>query len=72
MKLKKWLSKTGITVTAMADLVGIDRSYLHAIISGRKVPSPGLINKINKTTLGCVVGLDDIQSSVYKDEVRNV
>lgn len=54
MRLVEWLERTKIKTTAFACLLEIDRSYLHRILKGEKVPSDKIMERIREITLGNV------------------
>lgn len=54
MRLKDWLKWTTIPISKFADLIGINRSYLHKIMKGKHTPSDRVMFKIVRVTSGKV------------------
>jgi plasmid maintenance system antidote protein VapI len=54
MRLVDFLKKEGIQKTAFARSMGISRSMVNQIISGKKTPSLELAQRIQRITLGKV------------------
>jgi hypothetical protein len=54
MHLKDWLRRTKITISKFAVVIGIDRSYLHSLLKGKKRPSDKLMKRIKEVTMGYV------------------
>ena len=63
MNLRKWLFNMDLTVTSFAFSLKIDRSYVHKMMNGTRVPSSELMKRIRKATMNriCTVKhlLDD-------------
>ena len=53
-KLREYLCNAGVTQRAFAETVGLSRSHLNEIISGRKRPSLDLAFAIARATSGTV------------------
>jgi hypothetical protein len=52
MTLSEWLFKKNITKKDFAEIIGCNRTYLHLIISGQRIPGEKLTLKIIETTNG--------------------
>ena len=60
MKLKIWLLEQGMTITTMAEKLGIARVYLHNLIVGKGSPSKKLLHRIQELTSRKVFTKEDI------------
>lgn len=54
MKLRDWLKCSGITVTVFAQIMKMDRSHIHALMSGKRNSSKKSLERLKKVTLGKV------------------
>lgn len=54
MKLKTWMEKHKIDISAMAEKLGVDRSSVHKYIDGTRTPRLSIAAKIEKITKGKV------------------
>lgn len=69
-KLRAYLCSAGVTQRSFADAVGLSRSHLNEIISGRKRPSLDLAFAIARATSGAVT-VDAWEPSTDDDAHRN-
>ena len=75
MRLKKWLKLTTIPISKFAELIGINRSYLHKIMKGKHTPSDRVMFKIIRVTSGSVASKEDLKNDTEKScdrDGRNV
>lgn len=61
MNLRQWLGKTKISITDFANLIGIDRSYLHKILKGTLSPSEEVRKRISEITMDQVITKDELK-----------
>lgn len=50
----RWIKSKGKTVAETAKLLGVTRSYVHLLATGKALPSAKLMAKIQTVTLGHV------------------
>ena len=60
MKLREWLYRARITIKDFSTSLEIDRSYLHMLMRGDRIPSDELMIKITQATSGKVKKITDI------------
>jgi DNA-binding XRE family transcriptional regulator len=66
MKLKNYLFINEITITAFAKTVGVHKTYMSQISSGKIVPSMKIARKIEDATDGNVTMLEILKLCEYK------
>lgn len=54
MRLQDYLTKTGMTQTAFADLLGVKQATISRYLSGARKPEPDLMVRIFEATRGSV------------------
>jgi len=69
MRIKEWLSKHRYTQTQLSEMLGINRSYMSLITSGKKLPSVLLALRIKDVTDGDV-DLCDLFDSKTIDSIN--
>lgn len=55
MSLEEWRTSQGLTVSKVADKLGLSISYTSEILVGRRVPSIDIQLRVEKATRGAVV-----------------
>lgn len=55
MSLEEWRESQGLTVSKVADKLGLSISYTSEILVGRRVPSIDIQLRVEKATRGAVV-----------------
>lgn len=50
--IKIELARNGLSITALAKIIGYDNSYINLVVNGKRNPSPKTASIISKT-LGC-------------------
>lgn len=68
LKLREWLYRARITVKEFSDMVEVNRSYIHLIMSGAKTPSQKLMDRIKEVTKGKVCRMKDLKDEEPKKE----
>lgn len=65
--LREWLFKNRLSVTYLAKYLGINRSYVHMWMSGRKSPSDRLMTKIRELSKEEVSTQEDLIDEKKED-----
>ena len=60
MKLREWLYQKRMTIRDFSNLIGYNRTYIHAWMSGKKIPSKRIRDKVNEFTMGKVKKVEDL------------
>jgi|HubBroStandDraft_3_1064219.scaffolds.fasta_scaffold116484_2 transcriptional regulator with XRE-family HTH domain len=68
LKLREWLYQARVTMIDFCELLGINRSYLHMLMRGKKNPSKRLVQLIKEITKGKVSRAADIKDEDIKVE----
>lgn len=76
-RLQEIISSTGLSNTAFADKIGVQRSSISHVLAGRNKPSVDFIQKILNTfesvdALWLVTGVESEQKVVYVESASNV
>ena len=58
MKLKKWITREGLTQTDAAALIGMTGGHLSMLIAGKRRPSLSTLDRIDRVTEGKVTWKD--------------
>lgn len=58
--LREWMKAIRLSMNDLSEILGVSRSYIHMIMTGQRVPSPGLMERIRKLTMGKVEDLEDL------------
>lgn len=60
MNLRKWLFRHRMKIGELAELLQIDRGYIHRWMTGRRKPSIELLSRISQLTSGKVKDFEDL------------
>ena len=58
--LRNWLNRNKISVTFLAELLRIDRSYIHKWTRGIEIPSAAIMRRLVELSMGHVENIKDL------------
>jgi transcriptional regulator with XRE-family HTH domain len=58
--LRDWLYQKRLSITFFAALLHVDRTYIHKLMKGQKIPSDKLMEKIREISLDEIYNKEDL------------